>query len=153
MAAVLLMLSFPLAVWWLIGDLSIAGNPSDLDYVLEAPELNPTIVTWIGAICLAVAIASLLVVVLSVLTRQHDPRWIVVALLGMSTGLIVAGGLRVITAGGYGANIGGGLVMLAGPPMLIGLAMAARRTVVLIRNQPDGRSRSTRHGQEGGQAR
>jgi hypothetical protein len=75
----------------------------------------------------AAVVALVAVVALLIRTRQGvaDWRsWGVVAALAMA-GALVAAGWRVLTAGGNGANIGGGLMLLIGPALIAALLMGA----------------------------
>ena len=71
---------------------------------------------------LAVPVAVLVVAARS---RPLDGWWTVLALL-CAAGALAAAGSRVVTAGVVGANIGGGLFLLFGAPVVLALVIVRR---------------------------
>ncbi|MCP3804442.1 hypothetical protein NLX83_34760 [Allokutzneria sp. A3M-2-11 16] len=129
-----LLASGALAAWWLVGDLSPEMPPGTrLDYLVRPVpivSMSPAIDVLLGSLALALASATLLVTA----TTAARSRW-----LGQFLGALALGGLvgffcRILTAGGIGANIGGGLVLLLGLPLLAAAALALGwRTTRLLR--------------------
>jgi hypothetical protein len=72
------------------------------------------------------------------LERLRWPKGFGVSGICVAAGVVVAGGLRVITAGTNGANIGGGMVMMFGPITLIMLAAGGAFLVSAIHRDADG---------------
>lgn len=126
----ILSLSVPPAGWWLVGDLSEAGDPRTLHYMLEPPRLNQTLAASIGVVALIASILTLSAIWYVVSTRQADQRWLRLAVLLSVAGLILSVGLRILTAGVHGANIGGGLVIMFGLPLLIVVLVFALRVAM-----------------------
>lgn len=98
--------------WWLIGDLSSPGfAPDELDYMFRAPEAFDRHATAAGVVGLVVAAACL--VVLGWLYRADPRRGLMHAAVAVGLGFWIGLAGRTFTAGGIGANIGGGLVFMA----------------------------------------
>lgn len=119
-------LATPILVWFAIGDVSFRGTRGlFLDYTYGPYQVGPESGFFVGGVAVVVAVAA--VGLLFVRTRRGlaDWRsWVVVAALSVG-GALGAGGWRVLTAGGRGANIGGGLVLLFGPWLICGLLVWA----------------------------
>jgi hypothetical protein len=131
-----LVLATPVAVWWLVGDQTAKAPGQDLDYAIRPVELDPGIERLVGITSvLAVAVTALLLIRAA---RRHrfDPRWWSVVIPLVGAGIIVGAGWRVLTAGVIGANIGAGLVILFGGPVVLALLLwAAVRSVYLVRSR------------------
>ena len=124
LAATALVVALPPALYWVVGDQAESGI-TDPDYLWEPPAWPEGTVRAVGALAVSVAVAGALG--LAHLRRRSalPPAVLpVTALLGVA-GATVALGYRVVTAGVGGANIGGGLVLLFGPPFVLGLVVAA----------------------------
>ena len=110
------LLALPVVTWALVGDLSQRGP--DVRRALAPPALDPGL-----ALALVVLAGLVLGVALVVLLRRggvlrRDPRWWLVAgPLLLSAAGAGAGG-RVVTAATVDANIGAGLVVVLGLPLL-----------------------------------
>lgn len=116
-----------LAGAWLVGDLSSPGAVSDLDYALR-PLAVPR------GVGVAAGVAGVVVLVLAVAVVRRVPgAWPVLACLA-TAGLLLGGAYRVVTAGVIGANIGAGLAVLLGGPLLLVLLLAA--AVLAVRRRP-----------------
>lgn len=121
------------ATWWLVGDRSEPSLvPGDLSYSLVLPDLPPVVTATAGGLGL------LVVVVLGwPLVRDRRSRRPAVALLAVGVALGV--GLRIETGGVHGANIGGGMVLLAAPAVAgVAVAQARRLHRATGRVAPDG---------------
>ncbi len=126
--------------WWLIGDLSerrVGRHPLALDYVVRAPKISGWVTATVGGIALAVEAASVALLVFAVRRRRLDQRWLGVVGSLMLAGMVAAWIARVVTAGSHGANIGAGLALFFGVPVVLGLVVLAafsstvrRRSVV-----------------------
>lgn len=117
-----------LAVWFLVGQLAEEGGT---DYIFRIPRLNRTIEIVLGFIAVATAITSA-----AVAGRRRDLLieagwWRVYGRL-LLIGLVVASGLRIVTAASGGANIGGGMILYLYPiPLLYFVEHALREARAL----------------------
>jgi hypothetical protein len=121
--AVVIVVSMPVAAWWLIGDMSEVSLQGRYppDYILRAPEIPGWIVTFLGAMAVLATVVCTGSLVRSVLRGTLDQRWMsAVGRLALA-GLLMAAIGRVFTAGTHGANISAGLAMMFGPPIVIAL--------------------------------
>ena len=113
----------PLIAFWIIGDQSLPGNPNDLDYLFRI-RIDSTIVLIAGvhSSLALVAAARHLAVNRSSSGGKRVAQF--VALL-MLAGVLLAFGLRIVTAGVIGANIGGALLIMVGLPFWAAAVVAA----------------------------
>jgi hypothetical protein len=93
------------ASWWLIGDLSSKGIDRPLDYVVRAPAFSSRLVMTVGVAGLVmtaiVLVDAAVRVVRSNGAARHEAVVVVASAVG---GCIVAGSLRVLTAGSVGGR-------------------------------------------------
>jgi hypothetical protein len=119
-------LSTPFLVWFAIGDVSFRGSGGvGLSHGYGPYQVGPESGKVVGGV--AAVVAAVAVAVLVMRTRQGvaDRRsWAVVAALA-GAGSVGAAGWRILTAGGVGANIGGGMVLVSGPVLIAGLLVVA----------------------------
>jgi hypothetical protein len=109
-----------LVTWWVVGDISVhASTDPVFSYEASQPTLAPGLQAGLG--CAGCALALLCFVTLVRTRRTFDPLWWV--LVGAVVGVGGLAGLteRVATAGVVGTNLGSGLAVLVGLPVL-GLA-------------------------------
>jgi hypothetical protein len=138
MAGLAAVVSTPFAAWWLIGDLSerrVGRHPLPLDYVVRAPKIPGRITATLGAIALAVAATSVAIVVVAVRQRRLDQRCLSVVGSLLLAGIVAAWIARVVTAGTRGANIGAGLAVVLGAPVIVGLVVLAALSSMAIRRR------------------
>ena len=122
-AVTLIVLAIPGALYWLIGDISEPGEQYSLDYMWRSP-VSETTAKVAGVVSVATIVGAAVYVCLAQRWKTtHQLRW-VGGLLGV-TGALLAVGARVTTAGGGGANIGGGLFLLVGLPVCAVLVVCA----------------------------
>jgi len=118
----------PLLAWWLIGPLRENNRPaSDLDYYVRAPDVPGWLVATIGTAALVVAVAAILNLARPI-NRRRSRSSLPFMMPLVIAGVLIAGIGRLITAGSEGANIGGGLAVLFGLPVvaiLVGVAIVA----------------------------
>lgn len=114
----------PVATWWLTGDLS---EPGGYQRIVAPPELSERAALSTAVVSVAVLVASTTVVVAAWRDGQLDRRDGRAALPVLAAGVLAAVGARVLTAETVGANIGGGMVLLAGPFVLLPLLVAGAR--------------------------
>ncbi|MEU6715087.1 hypothetical protein ABZ897_26790 [Nonomuraea sp. NPDC046802] len=118
-AAIACVVATPVAVWWLVGDLSApvpAGAP--LDYTLRPPAL-PAWAEWvIGIVAVLVTGVSLVLLVRASRRSRFDPRWWAALVPALTAGALAGLGWRVVTAGTIGPNIGAGLALMLGVPFV-----------------------------------
>jgi hypothetical protein len=118
-----LVLAVPVSAWWLVGDRS--PTLPDPDYLVRPPNISKTTEHVIG-----ITATALLIVTVSMLVRlarqgRFDARlWSALAPL-VGAGVIIALGWRIVTAAVIGANIGGGFVLMFGPPLVFALIVWA----------------------------
>lgn len=127
---ILVSLAFPIAVWWAIGSMGQGGS-----FFIKPPQIQPVVGHAVGAMAALIVVAGLVVLGLATRRGQIRPEWCwdVLAPI-LFAGLIVGAGGRVVTASVDGANIGAGLVLLVGPPLvLIMIVIAVVRTISLLR--------------------
>ncbi|WP_433789410.1 hypothetical protein [Actinoplanes sp. CA-252034] len=126
-----MVLATPVATSFLVGDqtnaeaLALAAQGERLDYGIPPVTLGPT-----GDLVLGIGACALVLVSLGVLVREsvagriRRAWWSVLAQL-MALAVIVGFSWRVMTAGGIGANIGEGLVVMFLGPIALGLMIGA----------------------------
>jgi len=132
-AAAALVVAFPVATWWLVGDQSTVHVGADADYAFEPFDVSVGVERAAGIGSTALVVVALLVLVWA--TRRHrlDVRWWMVLIPLLAAGLIVGFGWRVMTAGVIGANIGAGFaVLLGGPAVAVLLIWAAGYSIRLL---------------------
>lgn len=117
LACTVAVLAVPVLVWWAVGDLSSVG--ADLDYIVRPPALDPRLAVSAVVMAAVAILTAMLVLVRRGGAVRSDRRWwlVITPLLAVAAGLGLAG--RVFTAGGYGANIGAGLFLILGVPLLV----------------------------------
>lgn len=94
------------------------------DYIVEPPVLDPAVGTALAWVAPALALGSLVVLVRAgQLGRLRRSAAWTIAILVVAA-VLAAAGLLVLTAGTTGANIGGGLVLLTAPVVLVGTLVA-----------------------------
>ena len=130
-ASTVLVAAVPVAAWGLIGQLDEPGPRSELSYIIEPPGIAAGVETTLGVVCLVLAVVSGAVLVHASRRGTFERRWWPVLLPLVAAGLITGAAGRVVTAGSMGANIGGGMAILVGGPVVAGLLVAA--LVVWIR--------------------
>ena len=111
-----------LAAWFLIGYLSEGGG---VDHMVKIPQLHRGLEIGLGVMLAGVAISMALQL------RRDYASWLSTGWAGVYGRLAVAGaavaaGARIVSAGGSGANIGGGMVLMLGPWPLLFLLGTAR---------------------------
>ncbi|MEQ4723134.1 hypothetical protein [Nonomuraea sp. B19D2] len=118
-AAAACVLATPVVVWWLVGDLSVAAPPStELDRAIHPPAIGEGAEHAIGIAAALVTAGTLALLVLASRRRRFDRRWWAALLPALAAGAIAGAGGRVITAGTLGANIGAGLTIILGGPLV-----------------------------------
>ncbi|MEE4545034.1 hypothetical protein V2S66_24085 [Streptomyces sp. V4-01] len=122
--------------WWLVGDLTIRGYGTDLDYAVRPPHWSAAAVRWAGVSALLVLLAGLVLLGAGSLRRWFPWQWWVVMALLVISGAVIGYSGRVATAGVIGANIGEGLAVLLFGPIAAGLTLGALvQAVVLLRRE------------------
>lgn len=119
-------LATAILVWFAIGDVSFRGSGGlFLDYEYGPYQVGPESGFFVVGVTVVVAIGALGILIRRTRRGVANWRsWVVVAALSAG-GALGAGGWRVLTAGGRGANIGGGFVLLVGPWLVSGLLVWA----------------------------
>lgn len=140
-SVVVAILATAILAWWAIGDLTDT-DPSTADYLFRPPSIPSNTQQLIVA---AAALALLLAMIALVFAwRALHPalEWIIVIGLWLAAASALGGLERVVTVGVIGANIGGGLALMATPIAAIGLLGATMFVAIAIRR----RSREQRTG-------
>ena len=113
----------PLIAFWLIGDRSADEDPEANDYLVRV-AINHEAMLAVGLASTAVFVVAARYLYVHRGTPPNRRAGQLVALL-MIAGLLVAGGLRVVTAGVTGANIGGAAFLVLGLPLCTALVIFA----------------------------
>ncbi|MEV0374746.1 hypothetical protein AB0I10_34030 [Streptomyces sp. NPDC050636] len=148
MAAAVLAAAVPVAAWGLLGQYDDQGlPPSELDYIVTPPDIPAGLDTTMGVVALLLAGAAVVLLARASRRGTFEPRrWQVLGPL-IVAGLMIGYGWRVVTAGVIGANIGGGLVIMFGGPVVAGLLLwAVGRGFWLSRHPDAGGGRGPRTG-------
>ncbi|GAA4591852.1 hypothetical protein BJY16_000419 [Actinoplanes octamycinicus] len=139
-AMIALVFAVPVATWWLVGDLTdpeLLAEHIELDYAYRAVSLGAAADRVLGMLACLIVAGTVPFLAWASITRRLRAGWWLVLLP-----LIVAGHLsglaaRVATAGVIGANIGAGLVLLLGLPVLLVLvSIAGVIAFYLLRSEP-----------------
>lgn len=140
LSAAVLVAAVPVAAWGLMGQQNADELPSaDLDYAFQPLNIPDGTAALIGAIALALAGVGAAMLVRASRRGSLDRRWWGVLAPLTVAGVIVGVGWRVLTAGVVGANIGAGLVIIFGGPVVAGLVLwALFRGVWLADHRGDG---------------
>ncbi|MBQ1051041.1 hypothetical protein KBX50_21540 [Micromonospora sp. C51] len=130
--AVGLLLGTPVVTAWLVGDLTggaarrLAAEGEPLDYAVKPVSLGAVGDRVLVVVAGVLLVVSLVLLIRATATRTLDPRWWSVLVPLVLAGVVLGLAWRIVTAGAIGANIGAGLVVLGGGPvLLILLAVAA----------------------------
>jgi len=123
-AMVALIVAVPVATWWAVGDLST--DLPDPDYQIRPVAIGDTTEQVAGVSAAVLAVAAVVALIHAGRAGRFDRRWWPVLVELMVAGTLCGAGWRVLTAGVIGANIGAGLVLWVGAPIvaaLVGLAV------------------------------
>ncbi|HEY3483714.1 MAG TPA: hypothetical protein VGL02_33035 [Streptomyces sp.] len=141
LSAAVLVTAVPVAVWGLMGQDDSQGlPPSELDYAVTPPAVPAHLDLPIGLAGLALAALAAALLVRGSLRRAFDPRWWQVLAPIVATGVIGAWCYRVLTAGVIGANIGAGIAVALGTPVVFTLLVCAVVRAVVLLWRRDGSS-------------
>ncbi|WP_159038819.1 hypothetical protein [Streptomyces sp. NRRL B-1140] len=133
----------PVAAWGLMGQQNHDGLPaSELDYAFQPWDIGDGVAAVAGGLALVLVVAGAAVLVRASLRGAMDQRWWGVLGPLVALGLMAGVGWRILTAGGIGANIGAGLLIMFGTPIAAGLLMWSLAWSFWLVTQ--------RHGHEGG---
>jgi hypothetical protein len=136
-AGVVLIAAVPVATWWAVGDLST--DLPDPDYQIRPFDIGPTAEQVAGVSATVLAAAAVVALIHAGRAGRFDRRWWPVLVELVLAGALCGAGWRVLTAGVIGANIGAGLVLWVGAPMvaaLVGLAVFDWLSVRAQRQHP-----------------
>jgi len=117
----------PPAAWWSIGDLSESGGTDD---DVGRLEIDARIESAVGVPLLVLGLAAVTMLVVGGFRGTVSTRWFVGSALLVVAGSATAWCGRVLTADTHGANIGGGLILQLGIPVLISLYVGAVAVLV-----------------------
>jgi hypothetical protein len=124
-SALILVLAMPVAAWWLVGDQSTVPVSMDPDYAFRPWRIGPMAARAAGIGSVAADGVAAAVLLGVTLRGRLDVRWWAVLVPLLTAGFIAGAGWRVLTAGVIGANIGAGLVVMVGGPIVLGLLIWA----------------------------
>ena len=116
----------PIVTFWLVGDQSATDDPVYLDYIWRASVSESAVRVFGIAALIVLLVASAYLLRAMRPLRQHGHVLRAVLMLVLA-GEIGAVGVRVLTAGTRGANIGGGLFLILGLPVSVVLVASATR--------------------------
>ncbi len=127
----LVVVAVAVATWFLIGYLSEEGGT---DHIVEIPQLGRPVEIFLGAAAALIALRAGWRFFGPSRSWLIDEGWwrVYVRLLGC--GVFLAAGARIVTAGSSGANIGGGMLLLVGPLLLLYLWGRAREEAIRVRS-------------------
>ncbi|GAA5063597.1 hypothetical protein GCM10023318_48530 [Nocardia callitridis] len=133
-AGLWLLLTATVLTWYLIGQQDAdVGDGVALDYTIRPWALPYGVEHAIGIASILGFVGVLVVAWRSWRRGSMDPRWWTVLVLCSLAGAGIGAGWRVLTAGVIGANIGAGLIVLLGVPLLIIVVLVAViRSITLI---------------------
>ena len=132
-ASAALVLAFPVATWWLVGDLSTTPASADPDFAFRPFDVSRGVEHAAGLASALLAAVMLLLLLWFTVKHLVDARWWSVLVPLMAAGFITGAGWRVMTAGVIGANIGAGFVILFGGPLVAALLVwAVARSIYLV---------------------
>jgi hypothetical protein len=127
--AIVLVVATPIAAWWLVG--SIPPEVDDLTgqrlpaweytYSYQAPDIDPRLAALAGRLAVVVALVAAGPAAVLIAARGARKRWMMVLLAVVVAGIIAGWGERTLTAPTIGANIGAGMVLTFGVPLILGL--------------------------------
>jgi hypothetical protein len=142
-AGATLVLGVPVAAWGLMGQQNYDGLPaSELDYAYQPWGIGDGVAAGVGGLALVLAAVGAAVLVRGARRGAMDRRWWGVVGPLVVVGLMAGVGWRILTAGGIGANIGAGLLIIFGTPVAAGLLLWALAWAFWLVTQ--------RHGHENG---
>lgn len=133
----------PLAAWWLVGLNHESeggrghvppGGADQYDYMVQPPPLNATVEWTVGAGALVALVIAAAVLITALRSGQFDRRWLSPIVSTCAAGCIVGAAARIVTAPVIGANIGGGISILFGTPVVAALLVwSLARSVHILR--------------------
>jgi hypothetical protein len=124
MIAISLLVGSAALAWWLIGDVSEIDGYMQ---IVPEPPLSGVQTAVVGVAGLTGVIAAGTQLVDWYRRRLLHPAGLALAGLGFVSGIGLAGSGRILSSKTVGANIGGGMIVLAGPFVAILLAVLAIR--------------------------
>jgi hypothetical protein len=101
------------ASWWGVGDQSEARDA--YNRMIDPPRLAASTETTLGSAAATALVAVIVVMAVSTWRRRLDPSWWGVVAPVILLGIYAGWSYRIVTAAVHGANIGGGMVMIATP--------------------------------------
>ncbi|MGV9311879.1 hypothetical protein ACWDR0_06745 [Streptomyces sp. NPDC003691] len=136
LVAAVLIVAAPLGLWGLLAQRTIPGYPESERTLSTAPDWAlGGWATGLGVVAVLVAGVCALSLVRAGRSGLFDPRrWTVVLPLA-AAGLVVAMGHRVFTAGTADANIGAGLAVFFGTPVVAVLLLLAGMQEMRLRDE------------------
>ncbi len=96
--------------------------------MFRVPDALETHATSVGVVGAAMAIACLVILGWMYFRGDIDRRGVVVIASSAAAGVYLGFAARTLTAGGIGANIGAGLVVMIGLAGLVALVFTSRRS-------------------------
>ncbi|GGY22236.1 hypothetical protein GCM10010384_31250 [Streptomyces djakartensis] len=125
-SGVALVLGVPVAAWGLMGQQNAEGLPaSELDHAYQPWGVGDGVAAAAGGVALVLAVAGAAALVRGARHGDLDRRWWGVLGPLVVVGLMAGVGLRILTAGVVGANIGAGLLIMFGSPVAAALVLWA----------------------------
>lgn len=119
-----------LAAAWIVGPLDEPAAESARNYILEPPDLPGLLEVVLGTVGLVMMVAAGLA---AWSRRPLRAVWGIASVGGLVAGICY----RLVTASTDGANIGGGLALIVGVPLVAGLLCVAIVTAAIKgRDQP-----------------
>lgn len=146
-----LIVTVPVATWWLVGPnpgneigSDPALRPDDYDYLFHPPAIDVDVERVVGIVAVVGVTMSLGALIWAARRQQIDRSWRGPILTVCAVGVIVGVAERVMTAAVVGANIGGGFCLLFGTPtVLVLLGASIGGSIRILRTTTVSRSART----------
>lgn len=129
--------STPATAWVVGGFAGTASEFDDPDYMWEPVGFPDALVTAIGLLSIVVVTVAVVVVAGRLRRGSLDPRWLGVLVPTTMVAAYLGTTYAVATAPVIGANIGGGILVLFGMPVVVALLGVAGGVAHSIRRRPD----------------
>lgn len=130
-AAAAVLAASPVVTWFAVGDTS--ENVADPDYMFQPPDLSRGHELVLGGFAVGLTVAGIAVLILALAREVITREDLLPAVPLVFAGIFLGAAARIVTAGVIGANIGGGLIVLFGPFIVLGLVVLS---AVLWRRHP-----------------
>ncbi len=124
-AAVALLCTTPVATWWLLNIVVTSENIAKPDYMVRPIDISPVAELIVGLTALVIALSSIAFLVKAEREQRFGHGcWSVLFPL-IAAAAVCGAAWSTVTAPTIGANIGGGMVIMFGVPVVAALVAVA----------------------------